>query len=73
MLLNDLPDDADVAEAWYDDSVKALELLIEIRDTVSALDFANNSPDCEPGQEAEYAWELRAELKSLYHALSEVR
>jgi hypothetical protein len=65
--------DADVAESWYDDSVRALDLLIEIRDTRSALDFQNNAPDCEPGQEAEYAWELRAELKSLYHALSEVR
>lgn len=65
--------DADVAESWYDDSVKALELLIEICDTVVALDFANNTPDCEPGYETEYTWELQAELKSLYHALSEVR
>lgn len=60
-------------EVAVENALVALDLLLEIRDTRSALDFQNNSPDCEPGQEAEYAWELFAELKSLYHALSEVR
>lgn len=67
------PSDADLAESLYDDSVRVLELLIEIGDTIQALDFANNAPDCEPGKEAEHAAQLKAELSRLQSELSAVR
>lgn len=47
-------------------------LVSELQETLHALDFENNAPDCMPGTETEYREELTAELAGFVYSIAEM-